>query len=238
MQLSTASHQLNSALFFMLEQIGLTGLFNQKVKCENKLRKTRLSFPQASHSSDTFFLDSKLIFFFSAALLPTTLCSAPGSYLPSSCQPAQTAAQNSQTQRSWSSKKICCCRQLGRVSEISGLPQTAPREPCNPSCAFSKGIPAVSWVMLLGKGGAWSRSSMKEQLVLHLSHSSSSSKCPWVHIHHVPALSVNQTGKLSVHFLKLSSLGGGKRRHCPHLTAILGPRELALKEMSFPGHTA
>lgn len=123
----------------MLEQIGLTGLFNQKVKCENKLRKTRLSFPQASHCSDTFFLDSKLIFF-SAALLPTTLCSAPGSYLPSSCQPAQTAAQHSQTQRSWSSKEICCCRQLGMVSEISGLPLTAPREPCNPSCAFSKGI--------------------------------------------------------------------------------------------------
>lgn len=67
MQLSTASHQLNSALFFMLEQIGLTGLFNQKVKCENKLRKTRLSFPQASHSSDTFFLDSKLIFFLSSS---------------------------------------------------------------------------------------------------------------------------------------------------------------------------
>lgn len=121
----------------MLERIGLTGFLNQKVKCENKLRKTRLSFPQASHCSDTFFLDSKLLFF-SATLLPAILCSPSGSYLPFSCQPL--LPRHSQTWRSQSSKEICSCRQLGKVSETSGLPLIAP---CNPFCAFSKGILCV-----------------------------------------------------------------------------------------------
>lgn len=90
MQLSTASHQLNSALFFMLEQIGLTGLFNQKVKCENKLRKTRLSFPQASHSSDTFFLDSKLIFFSQQLSSPQPSAQPLVlTFLPAASQPRQ-----------------------------------------------------------------------------------------------------------------------------------------------------
>lgn len=76
----------------MLEEIGLTGLLNRKVKCENKLRKTRLSFPQASHCSDTLSLDSELLFF-SATHFQATHRSPSASYLPSSCQQAQASAQ-------------------------------------------------------------------------------------------------------------------------------------------------
>lgn len=157
----------------MLERVGLTGLLNQKVKCENKIRKTRLPFPTAltPHPWTLNFSFSQQVFSQQPSAHPLLL-----TFLPAASQHRQLP-RHSQTRRSWSSKETCC-RQLGRVSETSGLPLIAPREPCNPTCAFSRGITAVSWVMLRGKGGAWSRSSVKEQLVLHLSHSSSSSKCP------------------------------------------------------------
>lgn len=155
----------------MLERIGLTEFLNQKVKCENKLGKTRLSFPQASQSSDTFFLDSKLLFSQQLFSQQPSAHSLVLTFLPAANQ-HRKLPRHSQTWRSWSSSEICCCRQLGRVSETSGLPLIAPRELCNPFCAFSKGITGVSWVMKRGKEGAWSRSSRKEQLLLHLSHSS------------------------------------------------------------------
>lgn len=76
----------------MLEETGLTGLLNQKVKCENKLRKTSLSFPQAPHCSDTLSLDSKPLFF-SKTHLQGTNVSPPASYLPPIGRPAQASAQ-------------------------------------------------------------------------------------------------------------------------------------------------
>lgn len=79
-------------LFFTLDEIGLTGHLHQKVKCENKPKKTKLSFPRASHCSDTLCLDSKLLLF-SETHPEATHCSSPASHLPSSCQPAQASAQ-------------------------------------------------------------------------------------------------------------------------------------------------
>lgn len=103
----------------------------------------------------------------------------------------------------------------------------APKETCNPTCVFSKWSNVKSWVMLWGEGGAWSsgsRSRIKEQSVLHPSHSSCSLQCPCVHA------CPSQTGQLLVHCLQPRRLGRGKERDVmPRLeTAILGPQEMTL----------
>lgn len=99
---------------------------------------------------------------------------------------------------------------------------------------------AESWVMLWGEGGAWSegsRSRRREQLVLHLSHSSCSPQCPCVHTRHIPALPVSQTGKLPVRCFQPSKCGEGKGRGFVSClsTAILGPQEMTLKSNALPG---
>lgn len=140
-------------LVFTLWEIRLTGLLNQNVKHDNKVRREGCPFlehfaaltpcPQTLSCPFVRSSSSKPP---PTALLPTYLPTA-GSMAPAQALP---------TWGSWSSEEICSLGQLESGVRAHGGLLIAPREPCNPTCVFSKWSNVESWGMLWGEGAAWS----------------------------------------------------------------------------------